>query len=104
MALLEIENPANARHIHKGATFSIGTAKNLKELPRDDRMLAAELIASGAVGDATDPKVVKTVQDEIAAEESRQSNLTRLDAAGSNAQVSALLQEVLRRVAVRAAQ
>ena len=64
-----IEGAKHSRHIHKGATFDIGKAEKLKDLTKGDQYLVAQLTVAGCVGDATDEKLVKAVQAEVAAEE-----------------------------------
>lgn len=103
MGDIQIEGQLNERHIHKGAVFSIGTADSLKKLLPEERLLVAQLVVSKAVGDATDPKVVKAVQDELAAEKRREASLARLDAGAHDVQVAGVFQELLKRVSARAA-
>jgi hypothetical protein len=93
----EISSPLHDRLVHKGATFEIGTGKVLKDLTKADQFLVAQLTVSGCVGDATDSKVVKAVQDDVAADKKREETAAKLNtAASSNAlieQLTVLLQK-----------
>lgn len=68
MADIQVEGAAHGSHIQKGAIFEVGKAAALKDLGKEDKLLAAQLIVSDAVGDANDPALVKRIQDEVAAE------------------------------------
>jgi hypothetical protein len=81
-----IENAVHDDTIHKGATFEIGRAKDLDEMRKTDRPnaeIVAQLFVSGCIGDATDVKIVKAVNDELAAEAKREEHFAKLNEAAS---------------------
>ena len=68
---IKIDNAQHDDHVHKGATFEIGAGDEIAKLASPDKELAAQLIYAGFAGDATDAKIVKRVQAEVAAEEKK---------------------------------
>ena len=65
---LSIKDALHPDHVHKGATFSIGTEKEVKNLNGDDQKMVLLLNVADCLGDATDEKIVRAVQAEVAAE------------------------------------
>jgi hypothetical protein len=94
---VEIKDTIHDKHIHKGALFQIGTGKILKDVTPVERTQIATLVFARCVGDATDPKVVQEVKDEILTDKKREENAKRLNAASDSsalvAQLTALLQK-----------
>jgi hypothetical protein len=77
---IEIENPKHEKFIHKGARFTLGRTDLLdKEPNKDTAALIAQLVYSGCVGDATDPKTVKAVEAELAVDKTRESTSKERD-------------------------
>lgn len=89
--------------VDKGTVFEIGQGVNdLKTLAKRDKasaMLVAQLTAAGCVGDATDAKVVKAVQDEIALDKKREETAKRLNAAADGSALVAQLTALLAKAA-----
>lgn len=82
-------------HIHKGARFSIGTGKTLKDVQKQDAALAqaiASLSVAGCVGDANDKELCRLVAEEIALDKNRAEHAKKLNAAASD---SALVQQLV---------
>ena len=71
-------------HIHKGAIFSIGTAKTADRCTQEEKMLIGELLYTGAAAPASDEKIVKLVREDVEIEKKRLANAAKLDAATSN--------------------
>ena len=67
LADLPIDDLKHERQVHKGARFEIGRSDKLKDVNKRDQELIAQLVVTGCVGDATDPKVVKAVEADVAA-------------------------------------
>jgi hypothetical protein len=84
------------KHVHKGATFAIGGAKEFKDLSKADQRIVLELNHAKCVGDATDEKLVKRIAAEVA-EDARAEKRARetTAAAGSNADLVKQLTEAL---------
>ena len=96
-----IELGDQARHpkmIHKGAIFDIGKATKMEKLDLAEKELVAQLILARCIGDAGDPKTVKAVQDEIAADALREENRARRDAETQKAFQAAALTDILTRI------
>lgn len=100
---IEVQGAIHENHIHMGATFSIGTAKELKDLSVRDRQLVAHLAFAKCVGDATDPKVVKAVKEEIAVNERREKNAAKLNAAADSSALVAQLTALVAKAAAAGA-
>jgi hypothetical protein len=84
--------------IHKGAVFNIGKRDKFKELQQEEKELVAQLILARCIADAGDPKIVKAVQDEIAADALRDENRARRDADAQKAFQAAALTDILTRI------
>ena len=90
-----VDGAVHAGHVHKGAVFSIGDDKlklntpgDLQKLNKADSAAAnviSLLVHAGAVGDATDAKVVEEVQKSVAEDATREANAAKLNKA-ANAQ------------------
>lgn len=77
-----VKDAVHDDHVHKGAVFEIGKEQSLEALRKKDlpsAQIVAHLIASGAVGDASDNKLVEKVGTEIAVEKKRLANAAKLD-------------------------
>lgn len=92
---IDLPDRIHENHIHKGATFDVGKAAKFTDLNKTDQQLVAGLVHAGCVGDASDEKVVKAVQAEIAADKKRAENAAKAETASANqamvAQLTALL-------------
>jgi hypothetical protein len=89
---IELEDAAHDHHVHKGATFAIGSGKEMKDCSKSDQLAIAQLVVSGCVGDANDEKIVKRVNDEVKAENAKAKELEKLN---STANDSALVTQLL---------
>lgn len=58
------------QHIHKGATFNIGSASEYKDLSPAEKELVAHLVVSGKIAEATEAST-KRVNAEVAADAAR---------------------------------
>lgn len=103
--LIEIEIPGQIhdRHIHKGAIFEIGQGDVLKKMDPSAKALIAQLVVTSCIGDATDAKLVKAVNDEIEMDAQRAENHARINAGVGAAQLEAMLKSVLGGIASHAA-
>lgn len=88
---VEIEGALHKRHIHMGATFTIGKSDKLEDLSKQDQLLVSQLMVSGAVGDAADTKVVAGVKAEIALINRREENAKKAELAASTSSLAAQL-------------
>ena len=55
------------KHIHKGATFEIGTASEFKDLSPAEKTLVSQLAVSKKIAEAT-PQTIERINKEVAAE------------------------------------
>ena len=91
---LDGNSALNERHVHKGATFSIGGNKDFKDLSKSDQRAILELNAANCIGDATDEKLAKRIQKEAAIERDSETRAaTTAVAAGSPADMVRILSE-----------
>ena len=79
----------HADHIHEGALFEYGTAKDEAQLRdpkfRDPkRELIAQLRYSGCIGDASDEIVVRKVVENVKLNKAREATAAKLAAAADN--------------------
>lgn len=81
---INIENARHQNEIHKGATFEIGKAAKLEDLNGPDKLLVAQLVYAGAVGDATDKSLVDAVKSDLAADKKREEAMAAREAAAGN--------------------
>ncbi len=95
----EKELKVHPRHVHKGHVFAVGSSDKLKDCTKKEQQLIAQLYVSGSVGDAGDAKVVKSVQDEIAADKRREANDKAAQMRAETSGLSAALQELLLKAA-----
>jgi hypothetical protein len=102
---IELDGAKHDNHIHKGAIFSIGIGKDGKDIVDADKLSKTDerniglLQMSGCVGDATDEKLVKKIQAQVAEEDAAESRAKKSVAAGSNADIVAQLVAALKSVA-----
>ena len=86
----KVDGSIHSDHVHKGAVFDVGAAKDLDGLRKADRPSAeivAQLFIAGCIGDATDAKTVQAVKDELAAEARKEETAKKADAQSSAAQL-----------------
>lgn len=96
---VEIDGLTHPRHIHKGAVFEIGNAKNLLEMNKTEKAnaaLVAQLFVSRCIGDATDEKVVKAVKEEIELDKKREANAAKLNEAAQTSHLGEALLTMLK--------
>ena len=94
-----VKDAVHADHVHKGAVFDIGSAKDLEGLRKADRPTAeivAQLIVAGVVADANDAKAVQAVREELAVEEKRTKNAAALNVNASLAAAGSAVVEALK--------
>lgn len=71
---IEVESgadPENPAHIPMGAIITIGKEGEIENLSGQEVKLVAQLNAANRIADANDPKAVKWVNDQVAAERKR---------------------------------
>jgi hypothetical protein len=88
-------------HVPTGTRFSVGEEKDMTKLNTKDvkltaseKVLIASLLVTGSVGDANDPKVVKSVQDLLDADKARAQSDATLNSRAANAELAAAQQRV----------
>jgi hypothetical protein len=92
------EQAKHPKMIHKGAIFDIGKRDKMKDLQQNEKELVAQLVLARCIADAGDPKIVKAVQDEIAADALRDENRARRDADAQKVFQAAALTDILTRI------
>jgi hypothetical protein len=92
--ILKIADARHPDHVHKGATFSLGTAKTFQGLREENAALAqtvSVLDYAGCIADATDEKAVKAIKEEIAIEARRVEKLSKKS---DNSEMAALTEQL----------
>jgi hypothetical protein len=77
---LEIDKAKNKDHVHKGAIFEYGRGATLKECSQAEQRIIGQLALAGCIADATDSKIVKRIQDEVAQEAKTEKNIAEQNA------------------------
>ena len=62
---IEIDDAVNAKHVHKGARFTIGGDAPLEKLSAADKRLVGELNNAGRIVDESQKDLVARIDEEV---------------------------------------
>jgi hypothetical protein len=96
-AKITVENQQAKGHVHKGAQFTIGEFKTLKELTKHDQPTAefvALLLLTGCVEPAT-PEAIARVELELEQDRKREAHAADANTRAASVAVGAQLQDLL---------
>ncbi len=93
---LKIADAEHDNHVHKGAIFDIGNGKTLKDCSKADQVTVAQLTVAGCVGDGTDAKLIKAIEEEVAADEKAAQAAAKANSSASDSALVAQLLAILK--------
>ena len=82
---LEIKDAIHPDHVHMGARFTIGPKpeSTFKELRAEDQLLVSQLSAADCISDATDEKIVASIDAATDEREKAEANQAKQSSAGA---------------------